>query len=305
MSLEQYCSDKRMVVQSPQHTAYEAARALTNSHVGAVLIQEQGRLVGIVTDRDLAVRVMAAELEPRKTPLGEIMSEGLVTLAIDDTEERAIRLMRARHVRRLPILDGGQLAGMITLDDLLMAGVVDLESAGKIVEVQLNEPAPAKPAGVPHPTRTAPVRASDPPASSARRHQAVAEQTLAHFKARLQDDLGLGDPDRALLAFEVMASQLIRRVTPGEAKDFASQLPSVLRERMLDLPAGPDVDITLDSIEAEMAQRLELDRRSAASLVRQLADCLSDVMDAQEVRHLVQQLPREMKSIFPPQLTLS
>jgi uncharacterized protein (DUF2267 family)/predicted transcriptional regulator len=304
MSLEQYCSDKRMVVQSPQHTAYEAARALTNSHVGAVLIQAQDRLVGIVTDRDLAVRVIAAELEPRKTPLSDIMSEGLVTLSIDDTEERAIRLMRARHVRRLPILDSGQLAGMITLDDLLMAGVIDLESAGKIIEVQLNEPAPAKPAGVPHPTRTAPVRANQPPESSAR-HQAVAEQTLAHFKARLQEDLGLSDPERALLAFEVMASLLIRRVTPGEAKDFASQLPSVLREKLLDLPAGPDVDITLESIEAEMAQRLELDRRSAATLVRQVADCLSDVMDVHEVRHLVQQLPREMKSIFPPQLTLN
>jgi uncharacterized protein (DUF2267 family) len=190
---------------------------------------------------------------------------------------------------------------MVTLDDLLMAGSVDLESAAEIVEVQLNEPAPAKPAGVPHPTRSSKMRPADWPESSPR-HQAVAKQTLAHFKARLQQDLGLSDPARALLAFEVVASLLVRRITPAEAQDFAAQLPSVLREKLLDLPAGPDTRITLKSIEAELAKRLDLDRRSAATLVRQVAACLSVYVDAHEVRHLVQQLPREMKGIFPAQL---
>jgi uncharacterized protein (DUF2267 family) len=304
MSLEQYCSDKRIVVLGPQQTAHDAACALARSHVGAVLIREQGRLVGIVTDRDLAVRVMAAGLEPRKAHLGEIMTEAPVTVSVDDVEDRAINLMRARHVRRVPILDDGRLTGMLTLDDLLMAGAIDLESAGQIVEVQLNEPAPAKPPGVPYPTRASKVRSGERPEASGRK-QAVAKQTLALFTARLQEDLGLGDPERALLAFEVVASLLVRRVTPGEAKDFAAQLPSVLREKLLDLPAGPDVHITLESIETEMAKRLDLDRASAAALVRQVADCLSDVVDIHEVRHLVQQLPREMKRLFPLQLRSS
>jgi uncharacterized protein (DUF2267 family)/predicted transcriptional regulator len=300
MSLEHYCSDKRMVVQSSRHTAYEAARALASSHVGAVLIQEQGRLVGIVTDRDLAVRVVATELEPRSAPLRDIMSEGLVTVSIDDTEDKAVSLMRARHVRRIPILDNGQLAGMVTLDDLLMAGAVDPEAAGQIVEVQLNEPAPAKVAGVPHPTPSK-IRVGNTPEPSAR-HLATARQTLARFKTRLREVLGLDDADRALLAFEVVTSLLVRRVTPTEAQHFAAQLPSALREKVLDLPAGPNADITLESIETEMAERLHLDRPSAASLVRQVAESLSDVVDVHEVRHLVQQLPRDMKSIFSSQI---
>ena len=118
----------------------------------------------------------------------------------------------------------------------------------------------------------------------------------------MQRDLALGEPDRALLAFEVVTSLLVRRIAPEEAQDFAAQLPSALRDKLLDLPAGPDVDITLESIETELAKRLDLDRGNAASLVRQVAGCLSVYVDAHEVRHLVQQLPGEMKGIFPAQL---
>jgi signal-transduction protein with cAMP-binding, CBS, and nucleotidyltransferase domain len=59
MTLEQYCTDKRLLIQSSNATAYEAARALTNQHVGAVIVQEAGQIVGIVTDRDLTERVVA------------------------------------------------------------------------------------------------------------------------------------------------------------------------------------------------------------------------------------------------------
>jgi uncharacterized protein (DUF2267 family) len=288
-----------MVVQSPQHTAYDAARALAEAHVGTVLVHDDGRLVGIVTDRDLAVRVVAAKLDPSRTLVGNVMSEGVLTVSLDDREDRVIKLMRARHVRRMPILDDGRLAGMVTLDDLLMAGAIDVESAAEIVEVQLTEPAPAKPDGVPHPTRSSKARSVDSPKSSTR-SRAVAKQTLADFKARLQRDLGLGDPERALLAFEVVASLLARRITAAEAHDFAAQLPSTLREKLLDLPAGPDTTITLDLIEAELAKRLDLDRQSAASLVRRVASSLNDFVDDHEIRHLMQQLPREMKRIFSP-----
>src|SRR5687768_18615770 len=119
MSLERYCMGKRLLVQRPDVSAYEAVQALTTNHLGTVLVQDRGRIVGIVTDRDLALRTIGANLDPKQTPLRDVMSPGPVTLSIQDDEQQAIALMQARHVRRIPIVEDGHTAGMVTLDDLL------------------------------------------------------------------------------------------------------------------------------------------------------------------------------------------
>ncbi len=142
-----------MVVQNWSTTAYEAARAMGNNHIGAIVVQESGRIVGIVTDRDLALRVIGFDLDPKEVLLHDVMTPEPVTLSIADSEEQAAMLMRASHARRIPILNGGAAAGIVTLDDLILSGSIDLVTAAEIVEVQLAEPAASKPAGVTHPTR--------------------------------------------------------------------------------------------------------------------------------------------------------
>jgi len=224
------------------------------------------------------------------------MSTDLVTLSSVDSEDRALELMREHHIRRIPILEGTRPVGVVTLDDLLIGANVDPLEVSKAVEAQLGEAAPGKPAGVSHPTRGS-VRISDQPSA---RSQAHAEQTLQQFSARLSKDLGMSDADQALAAFEVVASLLVRRITPGEAQDFASQLPSILRETLLDLPAGPDKGVTLDTIEDALSRRLDLDLETAASLLRRVAGCLDHFVSSEEVGHLVEQLPKEMKQVFSP-----
>jgi CBS domain-containing protein/uncharacterized protein (DUF2267 family) len=294
MSLEQYCGGaKRLVVQSADVSAYDAVRALSANHIGAVIVEDKGRVVGIVTDRDLACRTIGADLDPRQTRLHDVMSPGPVTIPIDATEEQAARLMRARHVRRLPIVDGVRAAGIVTLDDLLLTGAVNLDEAAQIVESQLAEPAPLKPPGVIHPIRTHD-RATKSP-----RGESHARQTLQAFQARLRTALGILDPHRALAAFDVVASGLVRRVTPGEALDFASQLPLSIQDRLLERPAGPDPSVTSDTIIAEMASRLEIDNEDAERIVRRVTKCLTEFVSVTEVSNLVEQLPADMKQMFP------
>jgi len=153
MSLEQYCLRKRMVVQNWSTTAYDAARAMEDNHVGAIVVQGSGRVVGIVTDRDLALRVVGSDLDPREVLLHDVMTPEPVTLSIAASEEQAATLMRVSHARRIPILNGGSVAGIVTLDDLILSGSIDLATAAEIVDAQLAEPAASKPAGVTHPTR--------------------------------------------------------------------------------------------------------------------------------------------------------
>ena len=296
MSLAQYCREKRTVVQRPSTTVYDAARTLENNHIGAIIVQDSGRVVGIATDRDLALRTIGFELDPKEATLHDVMSAEPVTLEIDDTEEQASALMRARHVRRMPIVDGERGAGIVTLDDLIMAGSLDSEAAAQIIEAQLAEPAHAKPPGIPHPTR--PSQGGTPAPSSASRHAARAENTLRQFAARLQERLGLSDGDRALAAFEVVTSSIVRRLTPPEAQDFAAQLPSSLREKLLDLPAGPDFAVTRASIDTEVARRLNLDLESASVLVRRVGESLADFVSDGELDDVVNQLPHELKKLI-------
>jgi uncharacterized protein (DUF2267 family) len=297
MSLAQYCTGKRLIVQNADATAYEAIRAVSANHIGAVIVQDKGRVVGIVTDRDLACRTVGADLDPKHTRLHDVMSPEPTTISIDETEEQAALLMRARHVRRIPIVSDGRAAGIVTLDDLLMTGAVDLATGGEIVESQLAEPAASKPPGVAHPIRMRDRRVGN--GRSTEQGAARARQTLQTFQSRLTKALGISDQERALTAFEVVVSGLLRRITPDEACNFTAQLPRSIQDRLLELPEGPDLSVTSETIVAELREKLQLYDYLATRLARTVAASLADFVSAPEVAALVDQLPAEMKRLFP------
>ncbi len=297
MSLERFCVNRRVVVLNPDATAYEAARALENNHVGAVLVQEQGRLVGIVTDRDLAIRVAGSGFNPTELDVGDVMTTDVASLPLEATVKDVTECMLQYHVRRVPVVQGDRVIGLVTLDDLMLSGEVELATLARIVSAQLSEPSRSKPANVLHPMRTP---AEDRSAEREVRHLSRAGTTLHDFSVHLGEALGLGDPYRALTAFEVVATALVQRLTPEEARDFAAQLPSILRERLMELPPGPDRAVTRESLEADMAMRLDLDPESAAALVRRVAVTMEDFVSEAEVEQVISQLPRDMKAIFVP-----
>jgi uncharacterized protein (DUF2267 family) len=110
---------------------------------------------------------------------------------------------------------------------------------------------------------------------------------------------GLDDLESALTALEVVAGGIVRRLTAGEANDFISQLPSELHERLLDLPAGPDTNVTLETIVAELAARLSVGVGRAAKLVRDVGIAIRNLVSRGEIEQVLAQLPREMHAILP------
>jgi CBS domain-containing protein len=99
----------------------EAARKMRDSHVGAVIIATGDRLSGIVTDRDIAVRVVAQGLDPAKTPVGDICSSATVTVTPEDEVDRVIQMMREKAVRRVPVVDSNhQAVGILSLGDFAL-----------------------------------------------------------------------------------------------------------------------------------------------------------------------------------------
>jgi CBS domain-containing protein len=99
-------------------SVHEAARAMRDAQIGDVIVIENNEVCGIVTDRDLVVRILAEAKDPATTTLADICSHSLVTVTPTDSVEEAVRLMRTHAVRRLPVVDGGRAVGIVSLGDL-------------------------------------------------------------------------------------------------------------------------------------------------------------------------------------------
>ena len=112
-----------VAVVEPETTALVAAQLMRRHHIGALVVvdaQEKNRPVGIVTDRDLVLELMAEGLDPAVFTAGDIMSLNLVLARPDMDAMDAVKLMEAHQLRRLVMADeAGRLAGIVTLEDIL------------------------------------------------------------------------------------------------------------------------------------------------------------------------------------------
>ena len=99
-------------------TLVDAAKAMKDRDVGALIVTEQGTVTGIVTDRDIVVRAIAEEADPTTARVGDIATQELTALSPDDSVEDAIRAMRDQDVRRLPVVEDGNAVGIVSLGDL-------------------------------------------------------------------------------------------------------------------------------------------------------------------------------------------
>lgn len=103
-------------------TLRAVARAMKQHKIGVMLItQADGSLLGLVTDRDLVVRGMASDRDIDRTPIGEICSTPAVKLDVTATADDAVRLMRERAVRRIPVVADGKPVGIVSIGDLARA----------------------------------------------------------------------------------------------------------------------------------------------------------------------------------------
>ncbi len=113
--------NKQPIKLSGSTPVIEAARRMRDANVGAVIIEEGGKVAGIVTDRDIAVRVVAQGRDPNTARLAEICSKELTTLSPDDDLDRAVEVMRQKAIRRIPVVDQRNMTvGILSLGDLAL-----------------------------------------------------------------------------------------------------------------------------------------------------------------------------------------
>ena len=112
-------------------TVQGAARAMLDDDIGDVIVCDGDTVCGIVTDRDITVRAVAHGKDPGSTKLGDICSKDLTTLATGDSVDDAVRLMRGKAVRRIPVVEDGKPVGIVSIGDL----AIDLDRESALADI--------------------------------------------------------------------------------------------------------------------------------------------------------------------------
>lgn len=124
---------------SPQQSAQEAAQLMSQHNVGSIPVVENNSCVGIVTDRDIALRAVSQGRDPKTTRVQEVMTSGIVTGAPEMDVHEAADLMAQQQIRRLPVIENGKITGIVALGDLATQNIYQNE-AGQALS-NISEPA--------------------------------------------------------------------------------------------------------------------------------------------------------------------
>ncbi|MDD4566820.1 Hypoxic response protein 1 [Methanoculleus chikugoensis] len=144
------CCREQVVAVSPDTPAVEVARIMGEKNVGSVVVVTgDNRPAGIVTDRDLAIRVTAQERNPGEVRVSDILTRDVITFQDSMGIYEAIQKMTAEGIRRMPVVDdGGRLIGIVTMDDIVRMLGEEMAAIAKNIEKQ-SPPMPEAAAPIP------------------------------------------------------------------------------------------------------------------------------------------------------------
>lgn len=112
----------------PEATAQDAAKAMSARHVASVAVEgDGGRLVGIFTERDMLDRVVAPGRDPATTPLSAVMTRNPVTIDLRQSVQRALHEMKENDLRHLPVMEGDQVVGVVSIRDFISDEVAEVD----------------------------------------------------------------------------------------------------------------------------------------------------------------------------------
>ena len=127
-----------VVTLPPEATCAEAAALMRDENIGAVVIAESGRPLGMVTDRDLVVRVIANGMQAGKTQLRDVMSGEPIFLGGERSIEQVIAAMGSLAIRRVPVVDeAGRLCGLVSMDDMLILLADQLGDLARVIRQEI------------------------------------------------------------------------------------------------------------------------------------------------------------------------
>lgn len=123
---------------SPDATVYDAVALMADKNVGALLVVQDGTLVGLVSERDYTRKVMLRGKRSRETLVHEIMSSGLTVISSREPVENCLRMMTDKRIRHLPVVDGDRIRGVISIGDLVKWVIATQSAAIQHLEMYIS-----------------------------------------------------------------------------------------------------------------------------------------------------------------------
>lgn len=115
----------RLITVPKEAPVLEVIRLMAENHIGSVLVMQGDELIGIATERDYARKVILQGRSSAETPVAQIMSHPVITVAPTDTAQTCMAVMTERRIRHLPVIDGGKVIGLVSIGDLVKAVIED------------------------------------------------------------------------------------------------------------------------------------------------------------------------------------
>ncbi len=112
----------------PDETVYEAIRQMAEHGIGALLVVENGKPIGLLSERDYSRKVILRGLRSRETPVRTIMSSPLLTISPDASVQDGLEMMTEKYIRHIPVMNGSGVLGMVSIGDLVKAVIRDQQS---------------------------------------------------------------------------------------------------------------------------------------------------------------------------------
>ena len=144
-SLRDFFKDRELYHVGPDHSVFDAARYMAERNVGAVCILDANRLVGIVSERDMMNRVIAAGRDPKATRVRDVMTAKPIVVDASESTEKCLKVMQQAKIRHLPVIDGDRLVGVISLRDLLQVDLDEKAEEIKLMQDYIHYVPPSKP----------------------------------------------------------------------------------------------------------------------------------------------------------------
>jgi CBS domain-containing protein len=125
---------KDVITAEPGARLREAAEVMADNHIGCLIVESGGKLAGIITDRDVLLAVADERKNLNRMKVGDVMTHYVITAKPGDPIERAIQLMIENKVKKIPVVDGERLAGIVTMTDVIMVQPKLIEKFSKVIK---------------------------------------------------------------------------------------------------------------------------------------------------------------------------
>ncbi len=115
-------------------TVLDALKIMADQRIGSVIVMDDGKIAGIFTERDYARRVGLDDAAPSSVPVADVMTKDLVTVSLDSSVNQCMEIITENHIRHLPVLDGDQIVGVVSIGDVVKDMIEELQFMVKQME---------------------------------------------------------------------------------------------------------------------------------------------------------------------------